>query len=403
MRLAVGMSKYALVSSLCILGATLVLSRTDALGQSTSTGSTFNDAAPDNGLIDRSIADLDAPQYETRMAATRRLIEQGEPIVPMLEFALRNRPSMELQSRGLEVLGRIAREKLLTQGTNSWRLDGGIAEVTLQSLAADESSALAVRASRKLNDLKQYQRQAAIARLTEQGAKISDRRIINGNWPNVVRQATFAKDWKGTAEDLTALQYVNDLEAVTLDGPFVSAKELKAIQALQNLTMIEIKHAHVDDSDLALLTNFPQLQLLHIFYTPITDNAISTLVGISPQQQLALYGTKISQKGHEQLTVAMPGCTVDYRQGAFLGIGGPEIPIPGTTGCVVNKVQPDSAAARAGILLNDIIIAYNGKPVRSFEEIRDQIGQNAAGDRVEVELLRNNQPLKTTVVLGEWE
>ncbi|TLU66697.1 Do family serine endopeptidase [Thalassotalea litorea] len=60
-------------------------------------------------------------------------------------------------------------------------------------------------------------------------------------------------------------------------------------------------------------------------------------------------------------------------------------------GGFISQVAPDSAAQKAGIKAGDIIIAVNGKQVKTFNELRGKIGSIGAGKEVEFTILRDGR------------
>ena len=98
---------------------------------------------------------------------------------------------------------------------------------------------------------------------------------------------------------------------------------------------------------------------------------------------------------------------------AYLGIGagdGPEALVslgPGRTGVRVRECDPDSPAARAGILADgnvaggDVIVSVDGQAVRSMADIDDIVSRHRPGDGIPVELSRDGSRLTVQVQLGE--
>lgn len=83
----------------------------------------------------------------------------------------------------------------------------------------------------------------------------------------------------------------------------------------------------------------------------------------------------------------------------FLGVEiGP--PPGGEAGAVVTSVSPGSAAARAGIEVGDIIVSVDGRAVSDQLDLGAQIRSHAAGDVIEIELLRDGEPVTVTATLG---
>jgi S1-C subfamily serine protease len=85
---------------------------------------------------------------------------------------------------------------------------------------------------------------------------------------------------------------------------------------------------------------------------------------------------------------------------AVLGIQGQSRSTSDQPGAVVYSVLPGGPAADAGIRSGDRIVAVDGKPVRSFEELQGRIGTYAPGDRVQVTLVRDGRTLTLEVTLG---
>ncbi len=71
------------------------------------------------------------------------------------------------------------------------------------------------------------------------------------------------------------------------------------------------------------------------------------------------------------------------------------------SGALVTRVAENSAAERAGIELNDIIISINGKPLRDSGSLRNFIGLLPPGENVMVGLIRDGREQTVTAVLGE--
>ncbi len=68
-------------------------------------------------------------------------------------------------------------------------------------------------------------------------------------------------------------------------------------------------------------------------------------------------------------------------------------------GALVARVQPGSAAARAGLAPGDIITRLDGKKIKSARDLRRKIGLREAGTKVRITYLRNGSEYNTTAVL----
>jgi serine protease Do/serine protease DegQ len=69
-------------------------------------------------------------------------------------------------------------------------------------------------------------------------------------------------------------------------------------------------------------------------------------------------------------------------------------------GAVVARVTPGSAAGQAGLQAGDVIVALNGEPVSSVNQLRNAIGLVPVGTRIELELLRKGRPVQASAVLA---
>ena len=66
---------------------------------------------------------------------------------------------------------------------------------------------------------------------------------------------------------------------------------------------------------------------------------------------------------------------------------------PTTEGAVLANVQADSPAEKAGLQRGDVIVAFNGRPVRSGHDLRNLLGLTPVGEDVELTAYRNGRKL----------
>ena len=85
---------------------------------------------------------------------------------------------------------------------------------------------------------------------------------------------------------------------------------------------------------------------------------------------------------------------------AGLGLSGPSTTPSGSAGAYVQSVTNGGAAEKAGIKSGDLIVAVDGVPVRSFDELRGMASGYSPGDKVVVEVNRDGQILEVEVTLG---
>jgi hypothetical protein len=84
---------------------------------------------------------------------------------------------------------------------------------------------------------------------------------------------------------------------------------------------------------------------------------------------------------------------------AYLGIE--TAPTGRNAGVKVMKVWPGSPAAMAGIRTGDIIVTFDGRPVRGLQTFRYLVASHVGGQRVTVTVERRNRRERVTVRLGQ--
>jgi serine protease Do len=70
-------------------------------------------------------------------------------------------------------------------------------------------------------------------------------------------------------------------------------------------------------------------------------------------------------------------------------------------GALVAEPQPNSPAAKAGIVAGDVITAVNGTPVKGSRELAREVGTLAPGTSVKLDLLHQGASKSVTLTLGE--
>ncbi len=75
--------------------------------------------------------------------------------------------------------------------------------------------------------------------------------------------------------------------------------------------------------------------------------------------------------------------------------------VPDLKGAIITSTVPGSPAERAGLQPGDIVRSLNGKPVDDFQTLRGMIGSLEAGQKIEIQILRDGKPGKTNVTIEE--
>jgi serine protease Do len=70
-------------------------------------------------------------------------------------------------------------------------------------------------------------------------------------------------------------------------------------------------------------------------------------------------------------------------------------------GALVNNIEPDSAAAKGGIEIGDVITSVNGQVVNSNADLPPLVGMLPPGSKARIGVIRDGKPRELTVTLGQ--
>lgn len=70
-------------------------------------------------------------------------------------------------------------------------------------------------------------------------------------------------------------------------------------------------------------------------------------------------------------------------------------------GVVINKVMEGTAAEKAGLLANDVIVGWNGGRVESTRQLIRLVHETPVGRTVRIEILRNGSPMTINATIGK--
>lgn len=95
----------------------------------------------------------------------------------------------------------------------------------------------------------------------------------------------------------------------------------------------------------------------------------------------------------------------------FLGIGSQPVALPEAlrrtlglaqpSGLIVMVIEPDGPAARAGLMLGDVLVTLGGQPIQSLEDLRAQLGPEQVGQTVAARVIRGGELRELMVTIGE--
>jgi S1-C subfamily serine protease len=71
------------------------------------------------------------------------------------------------------------------------------------------------------------------------------------------------------------------------------------------------------------------------------------------------------------------------------------------SGAIVVRLDDNGPARRAGILVGDIVTAWNGEPIRGARDVFTRLGPDTVGSTVTLDLIRANQQTRIDIAVGE--
>jgi hypothetical protein len=153
---------------------------------------------------------------------------------------------------------------------------------------------------------------------------------------------------------------------------------------------------HGTTEDLRQLTQLKQQRYFRLDGAPINDEVAKMFGEKEKLSVLQLIDTKVTPTAVDGIKEKHPEAIVYVRNQALLGVSAENH----AAGVRVMFVQPGSAADKAGIKQGDVIASIDGHKLPDFDRLTAHIAQHQPGDKINVEIMRNDQPTIMQVVLG---
>ncbi len=112
--------------------------------------------------------------------------------------------------------------------------------------------------------------------------------------------------------------------------------------------------------------------------------------------------------------VAIPRVTVDrvtndlLKRGrvarGYLGVGLQPVPLPeelGSAGMIVLSVEKDSPASKAGLVVGDIFVSLNSRPVKDTREVQGLLASENIGKTFPASIVRGGKRSDISITIGE--
>lgn len=350
--------------------------------------------------LSRWASELDHDEFLVREEATQHLVRAGLPAVEACRRVLQQ-PTPESGSRAMHVLHQLALSNDLDL------LDG--ARNALEEMTRAKNSPLKSRAEEVLTQLNSQRQAITLSELEGLGARIRRTQYVTGfaAEAEIVSSLEIGHDWRGTDEDFRRFKWLTDIRQVALVGDRATDAALKYVSSIKGLKSVQAYRANITDAGVKHLADCTQLEDVGLYYIPVSNDSLQALKAVKSLTAVRVYGTRATPDVAAELQAGLGAGKVDFRHGAFLGVGCITI----DTSCAISRVNKDSPADRAGIQQEDVVLSFNGEVVPDFETLTTIISKLKANDTAELVVQRvaldnNNQPvqrkLTIKVPLGEW-
>ena len=323
---------------------------------------------------------LSSRKFIHREQATLDLIDRGTEVIPVLVSQL-DQQNFEGVTRSLHILS-----ELTLSDKQGFRANG-VPRQSLEKLASSENPRIARQAASALDRINLVREGDAIRGLTKLGARYNRVYTRIGADSRYVQQLHIDSGWQGDAEDLYMLPWVASAEELLIEEIELDVQWFAIISRMRKLTSLVVKRCPLTDASAEHIGRLSSLTNLDIRYCPISDNGFDQLHPLKKLAFVKLYGTKGTKEGAERLQQAVKA-EMDFRLGAFLGVGCRQPP----AACYIESVQPNTGAFKAGLMVGDIITAFDDRPVKDFNDLRRIISGHKPGDKSKVFISRIGIP-----------
>jgi S1-C subfamily serine protease len=121
----------------------------------------------------------------------------------------------------------------------------------------------------------------------------------------------------------------------------------------------------------------------------IATSALSRIAGVAiPASTVNRVVDELLARGH-------------VRRG-YLGVGLQPVALPDHhKGLIVLSLEPDGPAAKAGVVIGDVLLSLGGHTVADTDDIQAALEARGVGEAIEGEFLRGGAPRKFSITIGE--
>jgi len=296
-----------------------------------------------------------------------------------------------------------------------------------------------------------------IAGIAEQRIVVAGRNRIMINsrggyfYPEYANRVAFGSDWEGELKDFLNVVAVKGINSVELQGIELTAEQLQAVCRVAALQHVRIDGCRLDKSaldglrglsgvanlSLANLTitpdmeevlgeftslyslrlenitfqtgtflkrfrNAPALFYLDLKSMTLTGDDLKQIGSLPGLQNLILTWTKFPLAEYREFLAQNPTLRPQVVNRAFLGVRGGLTLVDQDQGpCVISEVIEESAAAKGGMKVDDVVQQVNDQKVETFRELVMYVSNFNPGETIKVKVLREGKPLELDITLAE--
>lgn len=352
------------------------------------------EASPEE--LRRYVQMLGAPSYQSRQVAMRRLQRLGPRAIEVLEEGIAS-GNLEIVDRASQLLQGMATVATPNETEPAWD--------ALQRVRQYGPGSASLRALSAIEEIKEQRVERAEARLAAAALHVGYQELLvglqsPGQGNEVASMILFPPRW---AEDQEALQWfpwMYRTTAVSLQGPAVSDQVFEAIAKLPQLRVLQIRDAVLSAEGIRKLATVPRLEVLDLAFVEFGkgEGDLDALASLPLRGQLTLLGTDFEAEDVEELRERLKNLEITFSRGGFLGVLCDQL----VAECVIRSCQSDSAAERAGLQSNDVIIQIGKETVRRFTDLQQEVRKYRPGTKVIVKVRRGIEEIDFEVELGRF-
>jgi S1-C subfamily serine protease len=137
----------------------------------------------------------------------------------------------------------------------------------------------------------------------------------------------------------------------------------------------------------------------------IKGEAIGMNTAINPSGQGIGFAIPINLAKHVADQLIAHGSVKRAMMGVLLADLTPELAegfgLAGQEGVLIQRVLPGSPAEKAGVKRNDVVVEFDGQPVRDRDKFRLRVADTPSGRKVPIEVIRDGKRMTLAITLSD--